>query len=199
MKNLFVSLLICIWSNQSGFAQEPKTELLNFIQTELNIGNYTFQLMTSQIIPSKMEKPLLIDENGKILNLKFDMEHIEDEPIMQFKTSGSIKLKIEYKDSLLIIRPIENSFCPLIKINLKSTTASIDDDQLGMAKQVSIRNKDNGFKSTWRGFRWQVKLPNNTSTINPKLTLGKLKENGKIYLEILWSEKGDKRHYRLVG
>jgi hypothetical protein len=199
MKNVFTLLLVCIWSNQSGFAQKPETELLNFIQTELNIGNNTFQMMTNQAIPSKVEKHLLIDGKGKILYTKFDNRERGNAPIMQFKTSDSIKLKIEYKDSLLIIRPIENSFCPLITINLKSTSVSINDYTLENVKQLSIKNKTNVFKSEWNGFRWWSDLSNKSLTIKPSFTIGKIKENGNIYLEIIWDEKGKKMHYRLLS
>jgi hypothetical protein len=95
MKNVLTILLICICSNQIGFSQKSKNELRNFIQTELNIGNHTFEIMTNQINSRKSEELLLIDENGIILDSKFGMGVIEDEPIMEFKTSGSIKLKIE--------------------------------------------------------------------------------------------------------
>tara|TARA_R110002153_G_scaffold225486_1_gene378122 strand:+ start:183 stop:782 length:600 start_codon:yes stop_codon:yes gene_type:complete len=199
MKNVFTLFLICICSNQSGFAQNSKTELLNFIQTELKIGDYTFQMMTNQVKPSKMEKPLLIDENGKILDPKFDLELNEDIPVLQFKTSGSIKLEIKYMDSLFIIRPIENSFCPIIRINLKSTTVSINEHTLQNVKEVSITNSTNVFESEWNGYQWWSDLPIESMKITPKFTVGKIKENGKLYIEILWNENGNKMHYRLLN
>ena len=156
-------------------------------------------MMTNQIIPSKNEKPLLIDENGKILDFKLDIGRIEDEPIIQFKTSGSIKLKIEHKDSLYTIRPIENSFCPLIRIDLKSTTVSINEYTLQCVKEISIKNKTNVFESEWNGYQWWSDLLNESVKITPRFTIGRIKEKDKIYIEILWIENGRKMHYRLLN
>jgi hypothetical protein len=198
MKNIFTLLLICVCNFQIGFAQKSKSELINFIQTELNIGNYTLKMMTNQKNPRKSVEPLLVDENGKILDSKFDMDLIEDEPIMEFKSSGSIKLKVEFKDSLFIIRPIENSFCPLIKINLKSTTVFINEYVLQNVKEVSIKNTRNVFESEWNGYQWWSDLSSESSKIKPRFTIGRIKENNKLYIEILWVENDKKMHYRLL-
>lgn len=198
MKNILTLILILILSIQDGFTQGVKTELQKFILTELNEGNHTFQLMRNKVIQTGDEKQLLVDENGKILYPKIDLKAIENESIIGFYSSGSIKLAMKCTDSIFTIWPIENSFCPLIKIDLKSKTAYINDYKLSMVKEISIKNKKNGFKSAWNGFQWRSKLPNNSPIINPRLTIGKLKENGKLYIEILWSEKGNKMHYRLL-
>ena len=198
MKNKLTLILICIWSIQNVFTQEVKTELQKFILTELNEGNHTFQLMKNKVIQAGIEKQLLVDENGKILYPKVDLKAIENESAIEFSPSGWIKLSMKYTDSLLTIRPIEDSFCPLIKIDLKLKTAYINDDKLSMVKEISIKNKKNGFKSEWDGFQWHSKLSNNSTIIKPRLTIGKLKENGKLYIEILWIEKGNKMHYRLL-
>jgi hypothetical protein len=198
MKNILTLILISILSIQGGFTQEVKTELQKFILTELNEGNHTFQVMKNKVMQAGVEKQLLVDENGKILYPKVDLKAIENDSTLEFDSSGSIKLAMKCADSLLTIWPIENSSCPLIKIDLKSNTAYINDDKLGMVKKISIKNKENGFKSAWDGFQWHSKLPNNSTIINPRLTIGKLKENGNLYIEIIWTEKGNKMHYRLL-
>ncbi|WP_157209274.1 hypothetical protein [Mariniflexile maritimum] len=198
MKNILTLILICILNIQEGFTQEVKTELQKFILKELNEGNYTFQLMKNKVIQTCLEEQLLVDENGKILYPKIDLKAIENETTIEFYSSGSIKLAMKYTDSLLTISPIENSFCPLIKIDLQSLTAFINDDKLSMVNEVSIKNKENAFKSAWDGFQWHSKLQNNSTLINPRLTIGKLKENGALYIEILWNERGNKIHYRLM-
>lgn len=196
---IIVFLFVYIFINQSGFSQNPKTKLINFIETELKIGDYTFQIMTNKIIPRKSERTLLVDGNGKILNSEYNRELLEEEPTMQFKSTGSIKLKIEYKDSIYTMHPIKNSFYPLVNINLKTSTVTINEYILKNVKAISIKNKDNSFKSKWNGYLWWSNLTNESLKISPKLKIGRINENHKIYIEILWYQDGTKKHYRLVG
>ncbi|MFS4469805.1 hypothetical protein [Maribacter sp. 2210JD10-5] len=198
MKKILTFLLIFICNFQSGFAQESQADLLKFLQTELKTGNHTFQIMTNQVVPSKQEKPLLIDGNGKILDSEFDIEFTEYIPVLEFKTAGSIKLKIDYKDSLFTIEPIENSFCPVIKINLKSNNVFINNDMLCYKKEISIKNKANVFESEWNGYQWWSNSSNESLKINPRFTVGKIKKNNNLYIEILWIQNGKKMRYRLL-
>ncbi len=197
MKNGFYFVLIYMCSFQSGLAQE--TALYNFVKTELTAGNYKFELMTTHVTTRVNEEPLLLDENGKIIYPKVNIEQIEDGPNVALKSSGSILLNIQYNDSILTIRSVDNTYYPSIKINLKSGEALFNKAQICLTKQVAISDNKNGFKSPWKGFQWLGKSKNNSSIIKPRLTLGKLKEGGKIYLEILWFEGESKRHYRLLG
>ncbi|WP_158974981.1 hypothetical protein [Cellulophaga sp. L1A9] len=198
MKKIFTLLLICACNIHIGFAQASKSDVINFIQTELNTGDHIFKMMTNQKNPRQYAEPLLVDENGKILDSKFNMDQKEDEPILEFKSAGAIKLKIESKDSLFIIRPMENSYCPLIKIDLKSTTVFINDYILKDVKEVSVKNTTNVFESEWNGYQWWSDVSGKSSKVKPKLTIGRIKENNKLYIEILWVENDKKMHYRLL-
>ncbi|WP_437373369.1 hypothetical protein [Maribacter litoralis] len=197
MKIRFYLVLTYMLNLQSGLTQE--TKLYDFVKTELTTGKYKFELMTAHVTPRVDEEPLLLDESGKIIYPKVDLEQIEDEPNFVLKSSGSIFLNIQYNDFILTIRPVDNTYFPLIKINLKSGEALFNKAQICLTKQVSISDNKNGFKSPWKGFQWLGMSKNNSSIISPRLTLGKLKEGGKIYLEILWVENESKRHYRLIG
>ncbi|ALM06597.1 hypothetical protein SB49_01295 [Sediminicola sp. YIK13] len=180
-----------------GFSQQLKMELHKFIGNEFADGEYSFKLMENKLVPIKTKTRVLKDENGKIQIIELEQEHIL--PELKFVKSGSIAFSINYKDSILNLRPIEDSFAPIIRIDLSSTSAYLNDQSLSIIKKITVSDKENGFNSAWEGFQWRTVLPHGSSPIDPKLTLGKLNENGNLYIEIIWLEKGIPIHYRLLN
>jgi hypothetical protein len=198
MKHTIFFLIICTSIINLGYSQSTKTELQKFIQKELKSGDYIFYLMKVNSTPRNAERKIIVDDNGKILNPQLDLIANEEVPDTKLYASGSLKLSLRYTDSILSIEPLENSFCPSIKVNLVTTTAQINDAELSSINKISISSKNNGFGSAWSGFRWQTESETKTLSFNSRLTIGKLIENDKLYLEIMWIEKGIKMHYRLL-
>ena len=92
-----------------------------------------------------------------------------------------------------------NTYCPLIKVDTKTSKAYIDNEVLESMTEILIDHKKNVFNSSWKGYQWTSDLPENTGQITPRLTLGIIKESGQYYIEILWFVNGKSKHYRLLG
>ncbi|MEX0289060.1 MAG: hypothetical protein AB3N14_08095, partial [Flavobacteriaceae bacterium] len=65
--------------------------------------------------------------------------------------------------------------------------------------EIFIEDDNNLFESAWKGYQWNSKVAGSHPEIKSRFTIGKLKENGKIYMEVLWFENGARRHYRLLS
>ena len=197
MKHAPLILFVLLLNMSYGFSQQIKMELHKFIGNEFVNGEYSFKLMKNKLVPNKTKTKVLKDENGKIQIIEFEREHIV--PELKFVKSGSIVFSISYKDSILNLRPTEDSFAPTISIDLSSTSAYLNDQHLSIIKEIKVSDKENAFNSAWEGFQWRTFLPDSSSPLDPKLTLGKLNENGNLYIEIIWMEKGIPIHYRLLN
>ena len=179
--------------------QGNNSELHLFLGTEFITGTHSFNLMINELAEPKSDVKIIYDENGKILNPKIDISPDENEPIIQFVAISDLKLHLEYSDTLFIIRPMANSFCPLIKVEMKTNKAYIDNDVLENMTEIIIDNKKNVFNSTWKGYQWTSSLPEESSQRTPRLTLGIINESGQYYIEILWFVNGRSKHYRLLS
>ncbi len=197
MKHVPLILFVFLLNMSYGFSQQIKMELHTFIGNEFVNGEYSFKLMKNKLVPNKTKTKVLTDENGNMQIIELDREHIV--PEFKFVKSGSIVFSISYKDSILSLRPIEDSFAPIIRIDLSSTSAYLNDQYLSIIKKINVSDKENGFNSAWEGFQWRTVLPDSSSPLDPRLTLGKLNENGNLYIEIIWLEKGIPIHYRLLN
>ena len=181
------------------YAQEIKSQLHSFLGTEFIKGTHSFNLMVNELTDPKSDVKIIYDENGKILNPKIDITPDENRPTTQFVAINDLMLHLEYSDSLFIIRPMENTFCPYIKIEIKTSRAYIDNEVLESMTEIVIDNKKNVFNSAWKGYQWTSKSSEQSSQISPRLTLGIINESGQYYIEILWFVNGKSRHYRLLG
>ena len=197
MKHIWLFILVFLINISWGTCQEIKLELYKFTTKELASGKYSFGLMKNKLIPRKTKRITQINENVKIQVIKLKDEH--NIPEINLVKSGSIEFFISYKDSIVHLKPIENSFAPQIRIDLMSTSAYLNDQHLCMIKKIKVTDDKNGFNSAWEGFQWRALLPKSSSALNPRITLGKLNSNGKLYLEIIWLERGKQIHYRLLN
>ena len=197
MKHASLILFVFLLNMSFGFSQQIKMELHKFIDNEFVNGEYSFRLMKNKLVPNKTRTKVLKDENGNMQITVLEREHIL--PELKFVKSGSIVFSISYKDSILNLRPIEDSFAPTISIDLSSTSAYLNEQHLSIIKEIKVSDKENAFNSAWEGFQWRTVLPDNSSPLDPRLTLGKLNENGNLYIEIIWLEKGIPIHYRLLN
>ena len=185
--------------SQNIYAQEINSELHSFLETEFIKGSHSFSLMVNELADPKSDVKIIYDENGKILNPKIDITADEDSPTLQFVAINDLMLHLEYSDSLFIIRPLENTFCPHIKIEMKTAKAYIDNEVLESMTEIVIDNKNNVFNSTWKGYQWTSNSSEKSSQISPRLTLGIIDKSGQYYIEILWFVNGKSKHYRLLG
>lgn len=184
---------------QNSYGQEINKKLHSFLDTEFIKGKHSFKLMINELVEPKSNVKIIYDENGKILNPKIDITPDENEPITQFVAINDLKLNLAFSDSLFIILPIENTFCPVIKVETKTTKAYIDNEVLERVSEILVDNKNNVFNSTWNGYQWTANKSGNSDQIAPRLTLGIIKESGEYYIEILWFVNGKSKHYRLLG
>ena len=184
---------------QSILSQDQALDLKQEINKMISSGDHTFRLMKSKVVDQSSEKVIVIDEKGKIVYPSIDFDELKDGPKVVLKPLGTIKLYIKFEGSKLFMLPIEDSFCPKIVIDFESAEVFINDHQLTTVKSVHIQNDHNGFNSAWQGYRWQTNETENNGVQNQRFTIGKLKEGGKIYLEIIWLEAGTKYHYRLLS
>ncbi|MET7030639.1 hypothetical protein [Sediminicola luteus] len=196
MNHASLILLVFLLNMSYGFSQQIKIELHKFIGNEFVNGKYSFRLMKNKLVPIKTKTKVLTDENGNMQIIELEQEHIV--PEFKFVKSGSIVFSISYNDSILSLRPIQDSFAPIIRVDLSSTSAYLNDQHLSIIKEIKVSDKENAFNSAWEGFQWRTFLPDSSSPLDPKLTLGKLNENGNLYIEIIWMEKGIPIHYRLL-
>ena len=181
------------------YGQENNSELHLFLGTEFINGTQSFDLMINELEDPKPDVKIIFDENGKILNPKIDISPDENVPTTQFVAINDLELYLEYSDSLFIIRPMANTYCPLIKVEIKTSRAYIDNEVLESMTEIIIDTKKNVFNSAWKGYQWTSNLSEKTGQISPRLTLGIIKESGQYYIEILWIDNGKSRHYRLLG
>ena len=181
------------------YGQAVNSELNSFLDTKFIKGTHTFSLMINELTDPKSDVKIIYDEKGKILNPKIDIPPDENGPITQFVAINDLKLHLEYSDTLFIIRPMENTFCPLVKVEIKTARAYIDNEVLENMAQILIDNKKNVFNSSWRGYQWTSDSSEKSSQITPRLTLGIINESGQYYIEILWFVNGKSKHYRLLG
>lgn len=193
---LFLLFVFCL---QNMYGQEIKSELHVFLSTEFVKGTHSFHLMVNQLADPESDVKIIYDEHGKILNPKFEISQDDNVPQTEFVAINELKFHLEYSDSLFIIRPMENAFCPLIKVEMKTTKAYIDDDVLESMTEIVIDNKKNVFNSPWKGYQWTSDLSENSGQISPRLTLGIIKESGQYYIEIYWFVNGKPKHYRLLS
>ncbi len=197
MKLNSVLILICLFLFDQGFAQDPKTELERFVRNEFNNGELTLKIVKNQWNAPKKEFPT--DQNGKILDPRILFESKLSLSEVELRNMGVVQLRFKYSDSLLCIQPLENSIFPEIEIDLGSSVARINGLELSKVAEMDIKDSKNLFGSPWNGFQWKSNKSNGNTEKGLKLTLGKITENGKKYIEVLWFEKDIKRHYRLLG
>ena len=170
-----------------------------FIKTELLQGEYTFQLLKNKLIqPAEPIKPK-VDDNGKIISPDLDFNNNENALKVEFVVLGSMKLNFIHSEAFLTIKPLENYSYPLVKFDFDSSVIYINGVGLDNFSEVKIDDNKNLFKSAWSGYQWYVNTDQNNAEIQSRFTIGKLKENGKIYMEVLWYENGKRRHYRLLS
>ncbi|MEO0573560.1 MAG: hypothetical protein AAF039_17795 [Bacteroidota bacterium] len=197
MKHCSLLILFSLFLFGQGLAQDPKSELQQFVRTEFVSGNHTLKVVKNQWEKPDMEIPT--DYNGKILDPKVWSEAKLKTPDVETKITGTVKLKFEYSDNSLLIYPTGNSILPEIEIELESSIARINGYELDNAKEMDIKDSKNLFGSPWSGFQWKLNQPSNHREKGPKLTLGKIKGNGDKYIEVIWFKNDVKRHYRLIG
>ncbi len=181
------------------YGQEINSKLQSFLGTQFIKGTHSFDLMVNKLADPKSDVKIIYDEHGKILNPKFELPPDENGPVTEFVSISKLKFNLEYSDSLFIIRPMANTFCPLIKVEMKTTRAYIDNEVLENMAELIIDNKRNVFNSAWQGYQWTSDLSEETDQLSPRLTLGIIEESGQYYIEILWFVDGTPKHYRLLN
>ena len=193
---LILLFTLCLYNI---YGQGTNSELRDFLAKEFIKGTHSFHLMVNKLADPESDVKIIYDEHGKILNPKFEISQDDNVPHTEFVAINELKLNLEYTDSLFIIRPVENTFCPLIKVEMKSSKTYIDNEVLESISEIMIDNKKNVFNSPWKGYQWTSKLTENSGQISPRLTLGIIKESGQYYIEIFWFVNGRPKHYRLLG
>ncbi len=193
---LILLFTICLYNI---YGQETNSELQDFLANEFIKGTHSFHLMVNQLAEPESDVKIIYDEHGKILNPKIDIPAEDTGPKTQFVAINDLEINLEYSDSLFIIRPMANTYCPRIRIEMKTTKAYLDNEVLENMNEIVIDHKKNVFNSAWKGYQWTSELPESTRQISPRLTLGIIEESGQCYIEILWLVNGKPKHYRLLG
>ncbi len=193
---LILLFTICLYNI---YGQETNSELQDFLANEFIKGTHSFHLMVNQLAEPESDVKIIYDEHGKILNPKIDISTEDNGPKTQFVAINNLEFNLEYADSLFIIRPMANTYCPIIRVEMKTTKAYIDNEVLENITEIVIDHKRNVFNSAWKGYQWTSELPENPGQISPRLTLGIIEESGQCYIEILWLVNGKPKHYRLLG
>lgn len=120
---------------------------------------------------------------------------------IQVEPISSERITIIREDNLITFNTSnELSIFNSISIDLIKNSVSVGDKKLPFLEKVNIKNDNNGFKSSWNGFKWQFANPTNLqmpkdqeelSRFSMRLytfILGRISKSGKIYLDISISE-----------
>ncbi|NAS14075.1 hypothetical protein [Poritiphilus flavus] len=198
MRHLQLILLIFLLGLQAVAGQEPVTDLDGLHQL-LSPGDRAFKLMKTVTKYQESQTPRVPDENGMQRELPLDFRETGEFISVELEPAATLKLSTTYTDSSVTIKALENTFCPTISINLKTHVALIKDQHLKSVEKISVESKSNLFQSAWHGYQWQAETKERNTLSQHRITIGKLEENGAVYLEIVWLEGGQRFHYRLLG
>lgn len=199
VRKIILFLIASISLIQFGFSQNEVPEIQKFLKEALPEGNMTFQIMESKKIKKETQVKLLLDEHENIINPPSDIDEVESSLVVDFIAAELIDVSIKYIDSSLTIVPINNKNIPSISIDFNNNVVSLINQKLNIFKEVSIKNSENGFDSSWNGYRWYNKPTNHDTKKNAVFTIGKLKKKGEIYIEIQWSEDEKIKRFRLLS
>lgn len=131
-------------------------------------------------------KVAYIEPNGNIhfLNEKEEQKAITqaDQEKMNIKTGLKLIGQTEYKISKTkkeITFLSEDDKAANFTINLQDQQIKLQDTELKFDKKIAVSNKQNVFKSPWKGYRW--KAPDKKGF---QLIIGKLQNSEKLFLQI---------------
>ncbi|MEM7381231.1 MAG: hypothetical protein AAF361_08540 [Bacteroidota bacterium] len=198
MRYFLSLLLILLLGPQLVASQEPVTDLKELHQL-LSPGDRAFKLMKTVTKYQESQTPPNPEENGIQRELPLDFRETGEFVSVELEAAATLKLSTSYTDSSVTIKALENTFCPTISINLKTHVALIKDQSLNSVEKITVESKSNLFRSAWHGYQWQAETTKKNTLGEHRITIGKLEENGAVYLEIIWLEGGQRFHYRLLG
>jgi hypothetical protein len=129
---------------------------------------------------------------------KILLENMND---MNAVSSGKEKLTVTKQNCIIRFRAGEKlSSLNSTMIDTKNNIVKVFDYTLTPTDTICVTNPDNGFKSSWRGYKWQFSNPSDVSmpTSSEELadlsmslysfTVGLFDKTGKTYIEIAGSE-----------
>ncbi|WP_148044199.1 hypothetical protein [Sinomicrobium pectinilyticum] len=121
----------------------------------------------------------------------FNGKDVEETTGMVINTGGD-KYKAVFKDNIITFTPERDSGSFAVNC---ATGEFISNGRKVMMrrKKVDVRSSDNIFGSPWEGYRW--KSPSGDFS-GYYFTVGRLQNNGKVYIEIRTPED---MHYRLLS
>ncbi|WP_298519470.1 hypothetical protein [uncultured Kordia sp.] len=173
-------------------SQSRQTELTFKLQQEI-MKNYEWFTEYMKTVPKGQPMPyhpklgLTKEEYEEFLKLVKNVE------VMSTDTETLIITKL---DSLVTFKG-KGKLKPLddVKLDLKNNKIMYKDYVLPFAKELIIKDANNGFKSKWRGYNWTYEYPSdpenldisNLQNINitiVEFTVGQLENGGRIYIKL---------------